>query len=363
MNEFERKQSAIQELLERHGLDALLLRRISSFAWATAGAASYVNTATSEGLATLLVTPSGLHLVTDNIESPRLEKEEQLKVQGWEFHVHPWYEAPEAIQALTRGQRVGADVPYPGASDLSGPLAHLRANLGPEEGERFRALGRLCAQAMDSAIRAIRPGMGEHQIAARLSAETESRGAQCIVNLIATDERIFNFRHPLPTDKVMDRYAMLVLCGRQKGLVCSITRLVHFGPLPEEVRHKMEAVAQVDGTFILGTRPGRTLGEVFEDGRDAYARTGFPDEWQLHHQGGPAGYEAREYIAVPGSSEAIQTGQVYAWNPSITGTKSEDTVLVGEAENEVLTRIEGWPEIQVTVGGKTISRPAILEVT
>jgi antitoxin VapB len=363
MNEFERKQTAVQALLEAHGLEALLLRRVSSFAWATCGAASYVNTATSEGVASLLFTPSGRSLVADNIETPRLEKEEQLKEQGWEFHTHPWYEAPEAIQALTRGLRVGADVPFPGATDLSAPLARLRSELGPEEGERFRALGLLCAQAMDAAIRSVRPGMTEHQIAARLSAETESRGAQCTVNLVATDERIFNFRHPLPTGKTLDRYAMLVLCGRQKGLVCSITRLVSFGRLPDEVRRKAEAVAQVDAAFILATLPGRSLGQVFQEGIAAYARVGFPDEWQLHHQGGPAGYEPREVTAVPGSSELVRLGQAYAWNPSITGAKSEDTVLVGEAENEVISRIESWPEYQVEVVGKTISRPAILEVT
>ena len=65
--------------------------------------------------------------------------------------------------------------------------------------------------------------------------------AAVVVNLIATDERIFNFRHPLPTHKRLERYAMLVLCGRQRGLVCSITRLVHFGRLPDDLRRKAEA--------------------------------------------------------------------------------------------------------------------------
>ena len=57
----------------------------------------------------------------------------------------------------------------------------------------------------------------------------------------------------------MERYAMLVLCGRKWGLVCSITRLVHFGALSDEVRRKMQATAQVDATFIAATRPGQTL--------------------------------------------------------------------------------------------------------
>jgi antitoxin VapB len=241
----------------------------------------------------------------------------------------------------------------------------MRAILLAEEIERFRALGSLCAEAMDTAIRSVRPGQTEHQIAGRLAEETQSRGAQAIVNLIATDERIFAFRHPLPTGKQLERYAMLVLCGRRHGLVCSITRLVHFGPLPDELTQKSQAVAQVDAAFIAATRPGRTLGDVFGQGLAAYAAVGFPDEWRLHHQGGPAGYEPREYIGTPGSRDPVLPGQAYAWNPSITGAKSEDTILVGPDGNEILTSIAGWPMFQVEVEGQAgpILRPAILTLT
>src|SRR5512139_1685030 len=124
--EFQVKQEAIHALLQSNGLDALLLRRVSSFAWATCGGKSYVNTAVSEGIATLLVTPSGLHLVTDSIEAPRLEKEQKLKDQGWEFHVHLWHEQQEIISRLAGGLKLGADIPYPGAVDLSGEVARLR---------------------------------------------------------------------------------------------------------------------------------------------------------------------------------------------------------------------------------------------
>jgi Xaa-Pro aminopeptidase len=291
-----------------------------------------------------------------------LEQEEKLAEQGWEFHVGRWHEAQSTLAALTHGMSLGADGPYPGAANLSEDLARLRANLTPEEGERFRALGRLCAQAMDSAARTIRPGQTEYQIAGLLAHEAESRGAQAVVNLIATDERVFAFRHPLPTAKKLERYAMLVLCGRRWGLVCSLTRLVHFGPLPDDVRRKAEAVARIDATFIAASRPGHTLGQIFRRATEAYAATGFPDEWHLHHQGGPAGYEPREYVATPGSADVISIGQVYAWNPSITGTKSEDTILVGERGNEILTSIDGWPALIVAVDDVEYARPAIMEI-
>jgi len=155
---------------------------------------------------------------------------------------------------------------------------------------------------------------------------------------------------------------MLILCGRKWGLVCSITRLVHFGTLSAEVHRKMQATAQVDATFIAATRPGQTLGQVFSRATAAYAEAGFADEWQWHHQGGPAAYEPREWVATPGATDVISVGQAYAWNPSVTGTKSEDTILVGESNNEVMTTISGWPVLPIMVEGQTIPRPAILEI-
>jgi antitoxin VapB len=362
MSELEIKLQRVQDLLRKHQAEALLLNRVSSFAWATCGAASYINTASTEGVGSLLITPAGRYLITNNIEAPRFELEEQLAAQGWEFRVAVWHEDNPAVADLTRGLKLAADGPYPGAIDLSAEMARLRASLLPEEGERYRAVSRLCAEAMNAAIRAVRPGMAEYAIAALLDQATFARGVQPIVNLIATDDRIFNFRHPLPTGKQLEKYAMLVLCGRKHGLITSVTRLVRFGRLPEDLRRKMVATASVDAAFIAATRPGRALSEVFQRATEAYALTGFANEWHLHHQGGPAGYEPRELVATPASAEIVASGQVYAWNPSITGTKSEDTILVGPGSNEVLSAIPDWPMLIVEADGQNIPRPAILEV-
>ncbi len=362
MSELDQRLNQIHHLLDAHHADALWLRQASSFAWATGGKSSYINTASSTGLGSLLITRDRRYVITTNIEEPRLAQEEGLLADGWEFVAPPWYEGGDPVADLTRGLRLAADGAVPGALDWSGPIGWLRSILLPGEAERFSALGALCAEAMNSAIRAVRPGMTEYEISALLAGETEKRGAQAIVNLIATDERIFRYRHPLPTAKRLDRYAMLVLCGRKQGLVCSITRLIHFGPLPDELRRKQEAVAVVDGVYTYMTRPGVTLGEIVAHAQTAYAKTGFADEWRLHHQGGPAGYEPREALGLPGGAEVVALGQAFAWNPSITGTKSEDSLLVGADANTVVTVIDGWPTIPVEIGGVTLARPAILEV-
>ena len=105
----------------------------------------------------------------------------------------------------------------------------------------------------------------------------------------------------------------------------------------------------------------KTLGNVFSCAQSAYAEAGYPNEWQLHHQGGSAGYAPREITATPNSPEPILLGQAFAWNPSIAGAKSEDTILVGEGSNEIITEMADWPSIDVQVDEEIIKRPAILE--
>jgi len=50
-------------------------------------------------------------------------------------------------------------------------------------------------------------------------------------------------------------------------------------------------------------------------------------------------------VATPSSEEVVSVGQVYAWNPSIARTKSEDTILVTEQGYEILTAMNDWPAI------------------
>lgn len=360
--EFQSKLKKIQDLLEVHSLDALLIQRVTNFAWATCGASSYVHIADSMGVASLLIAPHGRYLITNNIEAPRFEFEEGLLKEGWDFKVVPWYQTTDVINELTKGLRLGTDSYYPGGKDLSEALVQIRMNLLPEEQVRFREVCEASAEAMNNAIRGVMPGMTEYEISAILGSEAQRRGLLPIVNLIATDERVYSFRHPLPTSKRLDRYAMLVLCAKRYGLVASITRLIHFGPMSDELRRKAEAVARIDAAFIAATRPGQTVKNIFKIVQAKYAEVGFPDEWQLHHQGGPAAYLPREMIATPDIDLEVKAGQVYAWNPSITGSKSEDTILVKEEGAEILTDIPGWPSYSIEIDGRIIPRPATLEI-
>ena len=110
----------------------------------------------------------------------------------------------------------------------------------------------------------------------------------------------------------------------------------------EELRQRESALAHVDAHFIAATRPGRRLEQVLQEGIEAYQYYGYPAEWRQQEQGGLAGYNPREVVATLGEGSTVALAQAYAWCPAVTGMRSEDTILVGEQDNEVLTAIPRW---------------------
>jgi antitoxin VapB len=351
LEEINVKHDQIRALLERRQADSLWLRRTRNLGWITAGADASIPADSEYGAYSVLVTREKRAVYTTNIEATRLHAEENFEALGFEYVEYPWHQPQTPAHTLVDEGEVESDI------------QQMRWVLNAGEIERYRVLGQDAAAALDEAIRAIRPGDTEFQLAARLDAACRARGGLAVVNLVGTDERISRFRHPLPTHKRLDKYAMIVVCMRRGGLIVAGTRLAHFGALPPELREKAAKIAAIDAAVLAASRPGRTLGEVFADLQAAYAAQGETDQWLYHHQGGPTGYIARERVAAPGDPTVIRAGMALAWNPSIVGCKSEDTILVNEGGFEIVTAAPaGWPMIAVEVGGQTIQRPGILEL-
>lgn len=360
--EVQEKLVQLRERLAIQKLDAAHLTTVASTAWITAGAATYINESTDTAASSALVTRDHAYILTTKVEEPRLLQEEHLHDLGFDVIAEPWYATGKRLTELVGTSHVGSEDHSAREVNIDATLKDLRTNLSASEAARLRDVCTDAAAAIDETVRAIHPGESEHAIAARLAAASRIRGGSAVVNLVASDERIYKYRHPLPTSRQVERYAMAVLCFRRDGLIASVTRLIHFGPLPAELRAKAEALANVDARIIAGTQPGRTIGELFMLARLAYADAGYPEAIEEHHQGGMAGYLTREEIATPTSTTAIAVNQAFAWNPSIRGVKSEDTILLTAEGPEVLTAPKGWPTWTFDVDGHAIARPAILVV-
>ena len=349
----ERRQR-LTRFLDEHGLDALVLRRPSSVAWAARGARTHIDVSGDAGVAWLVVSRDGTRVVTSRIEADRLAAEE-LTGPGYEWTVLDW--VTDLATAVPTGDRVGVDGPMSGRRDVSAELEVARRSLLPEEVELYRALGRDAAEALTAAVSTCGPGDTEWQWAARAAAEVTARGADPLVVLVAGADRVVRHRHPLPTAAPAGDLVMVVVCARRHGLFANLTRFVADRPLTAAELDAQQRLLRVEAAFLDATRTGRLVQDAFAAGTDAYGQHGFDrEEWRNHHQGGPTGYLSRDHLATPDCTEPIEDAQAFAWNPSVPGLKVEDTVLATAAGPEVVTVDPTWPAQEV--GGRT--RPLVL---
>ncbi len=362
--EFSRKHQRIVSFLQQHGLDAVLLGTRAHFAWATGGRDNHVVQGSENGFAQLLVARERAYLLATDIEMPRLEDEE-LTGLSVESLAMPWHAEDVLATVQNLGfdpERVRSDIPSFGVAPLSGDFDRLRYQLTPHERSRYRQLGADARDVVEEICGEVLPGWTEHDVAGEVEGALVAEGMIPSVLLVGSDERAYRYRHPIPKAKPIDRYVMVVVCARRHGLVANLTRCVHFGEPPSELRERFEAATHVDARMIRATRVGVPVAEVFQEAVDGYRDVGFDGEWKLHHQGGATGYAEREYLATPEAEETVLDGQAFAWNPSIQGSKSEDTILASDAEG--IERITdpgaGWPTRVHTVDGVDIARPDLL---
>jgi Xaa-Pro aminopeptidase len=362
-NEIKEKERRVRDFLRSKGLKALLLKRQANFSWMTCGGLNLVGITTEVGATSLLITEDSKFVISNNIEAPRMIEEEGLEKQGFVLKTFPWYEDQEValVKELVGEGPVGSDVPFPNATTLAEDIARLRYSLAPEEIERYRWLGEKASLALEKTVMKTKKGEKESEVVARLCREIWKDRIDLVTLMAAADDRVFRFRHPIPTERKIEKYLMVSVNARKWGLIVSLTRFVYFGRLPRELKKKYEANVFVDCTFMAHTRPGFPVKEVLRKGIDAYRERGYPEEWELHHQGGSIGYTGRDYRANFKTPDIVEQNQAFTWNPSITGTKSEDTILATPGGPEMITKPILYPTLSMQVGNIKFLRPAIIE--
>ena len=289
--------------------------------------------------------------------------EEGLEKQGFIVKVFPWHDEQEQqmVIKLMGGGTLGSDTPFAEAKTMTEEIARLRYSLTPEEIERIRWLGQQVSYALEKTLLETERGEKESAVVGRLCRELWKDRIDPVTLMAAADERITLFRHPIPSEKKIEKILMVSVNARKWGVIVSLTRFIHFGKVPEDLRKKYEANVFIDCTFMAGLDREILARAVLEKGLKAYEQMGIPDEWKLHHQGGSIGYTGRDCRVNFSTPDTIQTNQAFTWNPSITGTKSEDTILATSEGPEPITKAMMYPTLTLEVEGISFVRPDILE--
>lgn len=355
LEEVSTKLEFMRNALQETESAAIRLRGTDWFAWASAGGSNTVLLAAETGVAEVLVTTSDAWILTDEIEAQRL-KDEQIPGQNspegslYQFAVNPWAESSKReafVREATGGGKVLSDRPTQTESSLPQSLIRHRRVMLPSEVERYRQVGQLASEAMTEVLSEAQPTWTEYQLAGAGAQALWARGLHPILMLAAGEHRL-PYRHPLPSGEAIRRQAMLIFCARGHGLIVSLTRFVCFGHLSDEDRKLHHSIAEIEAVALNHSQSGTPLNRVYEALAKAYEQQGYPKAIREHHQGGTAGYGAREVVATPETNDRLAANMVLAWNPSISGAKIEDTfVLNPDNSLENLSFDPKFPYIEV----------------
>ncbi|WP_077302603.1 M24 family metallopeptidase [Virgibacillus pantothenticus] len=352
-------QSKLLSLMEKENLDGILLARRDSFSWFTSGRYNHVLLSTEIGIAYLYITRKNIICITSEIEKDRL-LEEELFQEDMDIVTCPWYKDLDTFASSFFKGKVGSDDGRAGTIHVLPQLKALRASLSEDEITHYYSFGQKSAEIVENVCRNCRPGMTEHEISGLVAKRCIAEGIEPVCLLVAADERIDRYKHPIPTQNKLKDVLMIVLGAQYRGLNISLTRFVQFGKMDKSKYDKVNSLANIHAQIIHSTVQGVPYKTIFENAISAYKMEGYEHDWKLHHQGGPTGYSCREEIISLDSEGIVLKNQAFAFNPSLKGIKSEDTFVVKEEGCLLLTRTASWPIITCVVEGKEYAMADVL---
>jgi len=321
--------------------------------WRTGGLSDPIDLTAASDPLWVLDCDHGTALITTEIEAPRFEFDFHVRERGWDLLAAPWYDADAPRQLAARYADVDSnellsDTDAAG-ENVRDEIVAARLVLSEAEREDQRELGALVGAALGDGIDAWRPGLStDYDVAAVISATLEAQGATAVCLIVGGDERLRSLRHPLAVGQTLSDAVMAVVVAKRYGLHVAATRIC-VRRADDEIVTLMKTLEVVNDAVLAASGPGGTWGDTLGALDAGYASAGHPGAWREHYQGGPIGFEQREFELAPGQDASFfwdlprRADTAVAWNPSLRGgAKLEDTYLVG-TEMELLTATPAWP--------------------
>jgi Xaa-Pro aminopeptidase len=213
----------------------------------------------------------------------------------------------------------------------------------------IRQAAKIAFTAMTEALRQIKIGMTERQLAAlyeyRLSAYRAKPGFETIVCFGPNGSR----NHHQPGERKL-RTVDTILCdfgANYEGYISDITRTFAFGKITPRFRRVYETVARAQRAAIQSIRTDVRFVDVDTAAREQIRQAGLPIYG--HGTGHGLGLQVHEspYLSATDKKGTLKAGQVITIEPGIYlpgefGVRLEDDVLVTPSGGRVLTRNERY---------------------
>merc|ERR1719401_1955943 len=276
--------AALRKLMKAEGVEVLSVSKAPAFFWLTGGRC-YIPTIEEAGPAKVVLDQEKAIVVTTKIEEHKMRNQE---CPGWDVRAAEWAGLPGTMDAIVdefvAGRKVEEDT-----GRIAGALDELMVDLSDADVAAYRALGKDIGEALAEAAKSVEVGDTEYTVAGKTHLAYNRRGIDLVMIAVAHDERIAWDRHPLARlggDTKLKKVCMIATCGRRKGLVGSLSRLVCFGDVPEELRTIHDVCMQVDADINTACTPGKTADELYHLLTKSYTDRGYGEQMLQHHQGG-----------------------------------------------------------------------------
>jgi Xaa-Pro aminopeptidase len=231
--------------------------------------------------------------------------------------------------------------------EAAGLVEGLRLRKDPQELALMRKAALLAGEVLQGALKLLRPGVRETDVAAEIEYQMKKNGASgpSFETIVAFGHRAA-LPHARPTRKQLRKNELVVLdLGVILAHYCSdITRTVYVGRAPRRIRDCYRAVLDANQAAVKAVRAGTTCGEIDAAAREVLKKQKL-DSYFVHSAGHGLGLEVHEAPRVArGQSVRLAVGNVITIEPGVYlqglgGIRIEDDVAVGVEGNEVLTRV------------------------
>jgi Xaa-Pro aminopeptidase len=349
---FARRRKLVADRLGGQGIDSLLLTRPADW--------YYLTGFTGES-GTLVVSGRETTLITDG----RFVGQARAETAGVRVVLQKpsLFEFTGQFLAASHTKEVGFDPSHTSVAQLhalrkaagrqcrwnpvDGLVAALRKRKDAQEVAVMRRAALLAGQVMEAAVRLLKTGVREFEIAAEIEYQMRKRGASgpAFETIVAFGERSA-LPHARPTAKRLKKNELVVLdLGAILAHYCSdITRTFYFGKAPERVRQWYKAAQHAQVAAIATVKNGASCGDVDAAARQVLEQHGLA-KYFVHSTGHGLGLEVHEDPRIArGQETRLEPGNVITIEPGIYiedvgGIRIEDDVAVHADRIEVLTRV------------------------